>query len=408
MFSSKLIVCSAVAGILAGASSSHGQEPVDSFVDALREGSVDLVFRYRYEFVDQSGFDSDANSSLLRTRVTYQSASFQDYSFLVEMDDLRALGPDDYNSTRNGRTDRPVVADPEATDLNQARVRYTGFADTTVTFGRQRINHTNQRFIGGVGWRQNEQTYDALEVDHTISDDFRLRYTYVDNVNRIFGPDSGSPAGDLRSSSHFIDASFDLNSSTAIGAYAYSLDFDNAASASSNTLGFRLTGMGTAGDSLSVPFTIEYARQGDNGSNPNSYDVDYYLLEAGLSWTNLTVKLSHEVLEGEGIPGHAFSTPLATLHPFQGWADKFLRTPDEGIEDTYVSVTGRAGGVAFTAIYHDYSAGIGGASFGDEINLQAGWSFAENYSVLLKLASYSADSHATDTDKIWMMLTGAF
>lgn len=408
MFSSKLIVCSALAGVFAGASSSYGQESSGSFANALREGTVDLAFRYRYEFVDQSGIQSDANASLLRTRLTYQSAPFADYSFLIEMDDLRALGTDDYNSTRNGKTNRPVVADPEATDLNQARVRYTGFADTTVTFGRQRINHVNQRFIGGVGWRQNEQTYDALEVDHTVSDDLRVRYTYVDNVNRIFGPDDGTPAGDLRSSSHFIDAAYDLNASVAIDAYAYLLDFENAASASSNTLGLRLTGMGAAGDGVSVPYTVEFARQSDSGGNPNNFDANYYLLEAGLSWTNLTVKLSHEVLEGDGIPGHAFSTPLATLHPFQGWADKFLSTPASGIEDTYITVTGRARDVSFTAIYHDYSADTGGASYGDEINLQAGWTFAENYSVLLKLASYNADSHATDTDKIWVMLSRVF
>jgi hypothetical protein len=32
-----------------------------------------------------------------------------------------------------------------------------------------------------------------------------------------------------------------------------------------------------------------------------------------------------------------FTTPLATLHKFQGWADKFLTTPVNGLADLYVN-----------------------------------------------------------------------
>ena len=40
-----------------------------------------------------------------------------------------------------------------------------------------------------------------------------------------------------------------------------------------------------------------------------------------------------EYLEGNGTIG--FSTPLATLHKFQGFADVFLTTPASGITDAY-------------------------------------------------------------------------
>jgi len=37
-----------------------------------------------------------------------------------------------------------------------------------------------------------------------------------------------------------------------------------------------------------------------------------------------------------------------------------------------------------------------------------GWALAENYSILLKLASYDSDGFATDTDKFWVMFSASF
>jgi hypothetical protein len=275
-------------------------------------------------------------------------------------------------------------------------------------FGRQRINHANERFIGSVGWRQNEQTYDALEIRHSFSDALQTRYTYVSNVNRVFGPSNGVPAGDLKGASHFLDVSYDLTSAASLTGYGYFLDFDNAAAASSRTVGVRLAGTPAFSERVTMPYVVEYARQGDFADNPTGYDADYYFLEVGLNWSSYNVKVGYEVLEGNGIPGQAFTTPLATLHAFQGWADKFLATPANGVEDSYVAFTGRVRGINFAAVYHDLSANSGGGSYGDEIDLSAGWSFANNLSLLLKLASYSSDGFATDTDKFWVMLSASF
>ena len=41
----------------------------------------------------------------------------------------------------------------------------------------------------------------------------------------------------------------------------------------------------------------------------------------------------------------AFNTPLATKHKFNGWADKFLGTPKEGLEDVYLTAKGKVSGV---------------------------------------------------------------
>ena len=57
-----------------------------------------------------------------------------------------------------------------------------------------------------------------------------------------------------------------------------------------------------------------------------------------------------------------FTTPLATLHKFQGWADKFLTTPANGLEDLYATASVTLKGVGaldtlgFIVSYHDYEA----------------------------------------------------
>ena len=60
---------------------------------------------------------------------------------------------EDYNSTVNGLTQFPVVADPENIELNRLQLQYRGLPKTVVTIGRQRINLDDQRFVGAVGWR---------------------------------------------------------------------------------------------------------------------------------------------------------------------------------------------------------------------------------------------------------------
>jgi hypothetical protein len=87
-------------------------------------------------------------------------------------------------------------------------IRYTGWENATILLGRQRINRTNQRFIGGVGWRQNEQTYDSLSLGYQFNSKLNGYYAYVAQVNRIFGPDSGSPPEDLDTKIHLIDLDY--------------------------------------------------------------------------------------------------------------------------------------------------------------------------------------------------------
>ena len=70
--------------------------------------------------------------------------------------------------------------------------------------------------------------------------------------------------------------------------------------------------------------------QSDYADNPLTFDLDYMAGEFGATFRQFSLAVGTEIFEGSGVKG--FTTPLATLHRFQGWADKFLATPPNGIE----------------------------------------------------------------------------
>ena len=296
----------------------------DQLAQAVDDGTLSLSFRYRYEFVDQDSFDKDAHANTLRTRLVFAPKLNDDWSFLLNFDDVRHIGSSKFNDTRNGKTERPAVLDPKGTDLNQAAVKFTGLDKATIVLGRQAMPRYNKRFIGGVEWRQNEQTFDSISIDYDFTDKFTGFYSYVAQVNRIFGPDTGSPPEDLDTSLNLLDATYTFAPEAVLTGYGYFLDFDDADSLSNQTLGARLTGAFKLQEDLSLAYAAEYAYQEDFGDNPVSYDANYYLLEAGLNWDIFGIKAGYEVLEGGDAPGEGFRTPLATLHAFEGWADKFV------------------------------------------------------------------------------------
>jgi len=371
------------------------------FWTAARGGAFWLKLRYRFEEVDQAGIAKRAHASTLRTVLGYETASWKGFTGLIELEDIREIGDDAYNNTLNGVM-RPVVVDPEGGELNRAQINYELNEHGTVMAGRQRIKLDNDRFIGNVGWRQNEQTFDALAVEQAWEDGPRLFLAYVDNVNRIFG--EASPAGNAPMQSILFNVGMQVTEWLDAVAYFYELDYNGANTLSTSTVGLRLTGSQAIGDENELLYAVEYADQSDTGDNPATVDVGYSLIELGAKLSDITVKVGNEVLEGSAT-GPSFMTPLATLHAHNGWADKFLMTPPGGLNDTFVSVGGTAGDVGLRLVYHMFEADTAGGDYGDEIDLLATYPLDNGQAVGLKFADYSADGFATDTQKIWFWWT---
>lgn len=377
--------------------------------EALAAGSVKLSFRQRFEFVDQDGLPQDAFASTLKTRLTLASGTWRDWQAHLEVDDLRPVLGDSFNSTRNDKARRPVVADPKGTDLNQAFVSYRGFKNAEIRLGRQRINRGDQRFIGGVGWRQNEQTYDAATFAYSPNDRWGVHYGYVHQVNRVFGPESGAPAADLSGQTHLLDVGYRLNDLITASGFAYLIDLDEGAPGLSNrTVGLALQGNLPLNGSRKLEFGLLFATQSEAGGNPVDYSADFLRLHAGYAFESVSLTVGLEHLEGSDRPGAAFRTPLATLHKFQGWADKFLATPTAGIDDLYLGATFKLLDGSMTVAYHDFSAETGGSDYGSEVNVSFSRKLGERYGLLAKAAAYDADEFATDTTKLWLMFTASF
>lgn len=373
---------------------------VNSLADIFREGEASISFRYRYEFVDQTGIDEEANASTLKSRLTWDSASYRGISAGVEIDNVTIIGPDEYRTPTNGETEYPVVADPDGTDVNQVFVRYTG-ESFKATAGRQRILHAGQRFIGGVGWRQNEQTYDSLRFEMAELGPVSLDYSYIWDVQRIFGPDDG-PNKHWNSDSHALLVGFAPADGHKLNFFTYLLDFEDALTSSSSTFGFDY-----AGKLGPISIAASYATQSDYADNPVDYSADYYMAEIGGSVMAVNLAVGYEVMgSDDGVM--AFATPLATLHKFDGWTDKFLVTPAAGLEDAYVKIAGKLGPVNLAAFYHEFTSDEGSMDYGTELDMVATWPINPNTSVQLKYASYDADELLTDTDKIWMSLNLKF
>ena len=379
----------------------------------VSDGKAGLDLRYRYESVEQSDRPATAEANTLRLRLNLASGAVGGFSGFAEFDHVQVVGDEHYDSTRNGLTRYPVVADPEGTDLNQAYLQYAGPAGTTLRLGRQRIRLDGERFIGPVGWRQNEQTYDAFSVETKALPGATVTYAYLDEVRRVFGPDSGAPPATFDSASHLLNLKFGKLPVGALTFYGYFLDFDDAPQLSSDTYGARYDGSHALGERLKFSLALEYARQRDAGDNQARIDAAYSLIELGLKGSAAGVVVGREVLSGErGIftatTNPAFQTPLATLHKWQGWADKFLTTPGAGIEDAYIGLNGSIAGFNGQAVWHDFKAEATSLDYGTELDLSVSRKFAKRYELLIKYADYSADGLFTDTRKFWLQFGATF
>ncbi len=395
----------------------------DKLVEAFQSGTAYMNFRYRYENVDQmdkAGITDDAHASTLRTNFGYETGDFYGLSGKVEVQNITHLGGTAFNDTTNSKTTRPVVADAEITELNEAYLKYSAF-DTTIKAGRQKINLGNLRFIGTVGWRQNDQTHDGVSVVNTSIPDTKVFYGYSTNVNRVFGDDSVSKPGDLETDTHMANITYSGLKDTLgeVTGYYYKMNFDESAGLNSETFGLNLKGSHKLNEDFMFGYYGEWATQDDGGVNPTNYDADYYHINPYIKYKNFKLTAGYEVMEADATAGVSFSTPLATLHKFNGWTDQFLAAPAGGIEDAYVGLQYKVSGMneyldgtVLNFVYHKFDAENGSADYGDEYDVSIKKKFMNNYYIQLKYADFNADNAApaafVDTEKFWFVLGANF
>jgi hypothetical protein len=402
----------AIAGFLAASASGAAcAQPAAAASDRVQVKPI-VDARLRYEHVDQGALEADAVTLRLRAGA---EAKIGPLSFLAE-GEATVAPANDYNGfpfPRPGEDQfRPgfaVVADPENVELNRLQLQYkTGPA--TVTVGRQRINLEDQRWIGSVGWRQHEQTFDAVRGEAKLGA-VALDVAYANSQRTIFGNDAGPRTA--------YDGDFVLASaSSKLGPvqaklFAYLLDYEEPffLANSSQTYGGILGGSVPVGAKTKINLRASYARQSDYGANPFDYAADYLALEGGTTLAGFTLSAGWERLGSDN--GRAVQTPLATLHKFNGWADLFLATPAAGLEDAYVVLARKFDGVKplpglnAAIAFHQFDSDVGDAEYGTELDASVGFK-AGPVGLLLKYADYDAKGFGADTRKIWLQAEWAF
>lgn len=380
----------------------------DSMDEALSNGKFSVDVRARYENVSHDAFATNASAMTIRTRLGYGTEAYKGFKAFIEGDVTRSLENDNFNSTVNGRTAYPVVADPNSLRLNRMWVSYSGIADTTFKLGRQRIKLDNDRFVGNVGWRQNEQTYDAVRATNTSVENLKFEYIYAWQVNRIFGSRAAVPGRRFDGDVHLANASYNFKDVGKLTGYGYFIKLDQSAGLTNRTMGVRFAGGRDVSDGVKIIYAAEYAVQKDYKHNPADFSLNYGMASLGVKYSGFTAKATYEVLEGNGSRG--FVTPLATLHAFQGFTDNFLATPTTGISETqgYVDYTfknvGGIGKVKIAGWYRDFDADVGAEDLGEEIDFLIAFSPWKRWSVSFKYADYSGADLRPDVRKLWLTL----
>ena len=379
------------------------QSLTEDIASMISGGTSHLALRYRFEEVEQDNLLKDAIASTLRTRLSFQSAPAKGISLTLEADSISTVGSDRYDSFAldRYRGRYSVIADPVGSEINVASLSYAPEANSRYSLGRQRLNHANQRFLGSVGFRQNEQTMDSFSY-HRQSGSLSVDYSYLWNVNRVFGgKQQSAQATDFDSNSHALLLASKQAWGTLSG-FVYALDFADARAASSLSYGLSYQGKVKA-----VSLLASAALQQDYGDNPLSYHAAYWLLEGSGQFGALTWLVGTEVL-GSDDGQQAFSTPLATLHRYQGFADMFLNTPAAGIEDYYLTLGTSREKWNLSLSAHAFKSSEGNQDYGREWDVVTGYRVNSNINLEAKFARYDGEQFGADTDKLWLTLNMLF
>lgn len=386
-----------------------GAEDALSLSDAITGGKPILNLRPRYEFVDQDGRPEEANAYTLRTLAGWKTGTWKGLSGTIELIDVGRLN-DDYNDGQNGKTQYPVVADPDNTDVNQLYLDWAGLPATSIRAGRQSIKLDNVRFVGNVEFRQVMQVFNGITAENTRLRNTRLYAGYLGRVKTVDTRqhDTGTV---------LLNARYALSPSETLVGFGYFQDQPDAIGAagfsgpaptdtSNQIVGLRADGAHPFGEKWKLLYAAEYAKQNDYASGDARIDAHYMRLGLGGQLGNYSLRVDQELLSSND-GQYAFQTPLGTNHLFQGWADQFLITPRQGLRDTFLSASAKIQKTLFLAEYHMFDSDFGSIDFGNEFDIGVTYPLMQKLSGKLEFADYKAGeagSGKVDTRKFWLTL----
>ncbi|MEK6789443.1 MAG: hypothetical protein AABY68_10875 [Pseudomonadota bacterium] len=364
----------------------------DVFTDAVKAGKATFQVRPRFEFVDDAGAATadPAKAFIVRTVLGYKLAPIAGITAYAEAEDIRALGDDYHVPVVQAKPAYATVVDPEGTAVNQAWLAGYGFK-----VGKQKVVYNNARFIGDVGFRQDDQTFTAISYEKAkLLSWLDVQASYANKVAMINGQD-----GDISLPIVNLKARTPLGANVTL--FWAGLEGKEAAGLTVPAAGLLAnTGKDKSreyrvlkidGKKGKFLYDLSYGKQSAyaDGTAANAPDAEYRDIQLGYDFGPVLVKIQQETLE------QGFQTPLATLHAFNGWADRFLATPTGGLVDTNIKLSGKAAGLGLALAVHRFEAESGGKTFGNEIDASVSKTFTPQWSAMVKVAKYNGSDEIT-------------
>ena len=436
------VALTAIMGAFGGASADDGINILDDLV-------VNGQIRPRYEYADvKDNTNPAANAFTARVKLNASAKLFgvDGLSANLGVISVSNFGSHKYNWNGTNYTDGggnkyELVVDPQTAMISNADVNYK-IDKTTLHAGRSQVNLDNQRFIGTVGWRQFERSYDTVYVSNSSIENLSLLAAWVYGLQGV----KENPTQDANTV--LLHASYDAMPELKVTAYGYLIAAQNMSAPGtggfgSDTYGMALSGKVDAG--MKLTYRAEYAVQKDatmkyqeTTANSSAFkaDASYYNLDLGANISGILLGANYEFLSGKDINEPAggktaFNPVLGTNHKFNGWADMFYvsQNPDGGLKDLNVRAGYKAKGFGkLLAVYHDFKADkamavASGTGTTDDLGSEFDIVYAnaipgfKNLKGLVKYASYSkgkaknsSNTKSWDHDKqvAWVQLDYKF
>lgn len=374
-----------------------------------QDPSIDTTggIRIRYETAESASAARQSDALTMRTSVGATWEPARRWSLSAEVETVTLL-TGRYDDGEGPPEARPVIPDPEFVGLNQLHVDLRPTDGSSVRVGRQLISHADERFVGSIGFRQNDQSFDAARLEMQIGSAF-ADISYVGAIQRPLG----LRGGDERLEGDAVLAKIDFPTPIGtVSGFSYHLDFADGRGnpalqgSRSHIHGLRIAGQ-RGPSALSASWELAAARQHDI---PTGSESTYHQAQFALKRHGASVDIRFEEL-GDGVA--PFATPLGTNRAFQGHADVFLATPTEGIRDRSVGVRTAARDVGvfkrvrLAGRYHVFDPAGAGQRYGDELDFIASATLL-NARVSLERAAYHADGFDGDVTRWWATFSRSF
>lgn len=373
-------------------------------IEALQTGKATLELRTRYEHVQDDAAKKSADALTNRLALTFKTASWQGLSATLQFENVANVAEPRFwvPQVSYGKNDHAVIADPQVSQINQFYLEYHG-----LKVGRQTLNLDNQRFLGSVAWRQNDQGFTGATYARE-SKYVNFTLGHFSKVQNIFGQTKPITA-------EIADVNVKVIPGGNLRAFYFAFDEGDQTTGTGATYkntSFAHTGARLDGKVWNLLYDVSVANQKryKDATANGTLEVKYSFFGLGYAFgKEHSLMAAQEKLEG------GFKTPYATLHAWNGWADRFLNTPVNGLVDRYLQYKKRWTAWGIEAAYHSYKAETNGAKYGTEVDLSADYKINSWLTVLAKAANYSADSETPtigtankDLKKFWLQTAMKF